>query len=89
MTLDVDWNRLPFGSNKDLNTTTAIFMRSKLEDMMCKKRNEKISYDQGMELVDCEDFHSKVPNPAHEARRMFAFWDAVLIPFSPNLGHIF
>lgn len=68
-------NRLPFG--KELNTTLAILTRCKLEEKMCKKRNEGFSVEKEYSLVEVDSVQSLVPDVTVEIGRMYALWDAV------------
>lgn len=68
-------SRLPFG--KELNTTLAILTRCKLEETMCRKRNEGISVEKELSLVEVDTVQSLVPDVTVEIGRMYALWDAV------------
>ena len=70
-------NRLPFG--KELNTTLAILMRSQLEETMSRKRNEGISVEKELSLVEVDSVQSLVPDVTVEIGRMYALWDAVYL----------
>ena len=60
-----------------MNTSLAIFMRCKIEEMMCQKRNEKISTGKELNLVDAGNFENLNADVADEVTRFFALWDAV------------
>jgi hypothetical protein len=68
-------SRLPFG--KELNTTLAILTRCKLEETMCRKRNEGISVEKELSLVEVDAVQSLAPDVTVEIGRMYALWDAV------------
>ena len=68
-------DRLPFG--KELNTTLAILTRCKLEETMSRKRNEAISMEKELSLVEVDSVQSLVPDVTVEIGRMYALWDAV------------
>ena len=68
-------DRLPFG--KELNTTLAILTRCKLEETIGRKRNEGISVEKELSLVEVDSVQSLVPDVTVEIGRMYALWDAV------------
>jgi hypothetical protein len=45
--------------------------------MMCQKRNEKISIEKELSLIDVENFETITPNAEKEIARFYILWDAV------------
>jgi len=68
-------DRLPFG--KELNTALAILMKCKLEESICKKRNEGISVEKELSLAEVNSAQCLLPDVEIEISRMYALWDAV------------
>jgi len=66
--------RLPFGT--ELNTGLAMLMRCKIEQAVCKKRNEGYSVAKDLYLIDSSSLDF-VNNPEEEISRAHLLWDSV------------